>query len=287
MILGSARSGTTWLSEAINYDGSYRYIFEPVRSKFTRSDCPFDDISPVPSLQSNRLYKRFYDHILAGHIKSYWTDTWSPIHYSRQRIIKEVRANLALDWFDQTYPQLKIVFLIRNPFAVTASRARTNGGWEDYFKREKRIVNQSQFFNAAQRRLINSKTLSREEIYFLSWCIENIIPLQLLKRGHHVQIIFYEDLVLDPKSAFTGLFEYLGVTIKPEFWRVVAQPSKTSSKRRGRIHPLYIKNWKRELSPEVVKKLKKYAKLFGVDRLYPDGYLPDKQAFEDLLEQRP
>ena len=284
LILGSARSGTTWLSEAINYDGSYRFVFEPVCNKFTRTDCPFDDIAPVPSHQSSRQYKHFFDHILAGHIKSYWTDGWSPTRYSRKRIIKEVRTNLALAWFDVTYPRLKIIFLIRNPFAVTASRARTNGGWEDYFKRERRIANRSRFFNTEQRHLINSKNLSREEIYFLSWCIENIIPLQLLSRDHHVRIVFYEDLVLDPETVFEGLFDYLGVRVRPEFWQVVTQPSKTSAKRRGRIRPLYIKNWKRELSPDVIKRLQKCAKLFGVDRLYPDGYLPDKAAFEKLLK---
>ena len=28
-LAGSGRSGTTWLSEVINYKGGYRYVFEP------------------------------------------------------------------------------------------------------------------------------------------------------------------------------------------------------------------------------------------------------------------
>lgn len=200
-----------------------------------------------------------------------------------KKLVKEVRINLALDWFDRQYPDLKIIYLIRNPFAVTASRARSSGGWEEYFDREKKIVNNTKFFSPSQLKFIDSKNLSNEEKYFLSWCMENIIPLKLLRVNNHVQIVYYEDLILYPTETFSIIFNYLNEEIKPGFWEMFKLPSKTSSKKRGIMRPQYIQNWRREMKPLTIKKLQKCSRIFEVDKLYPDYSLPNKKAFRDLM----
>lgn len=286
LVLGSSRSGTTWLSEVINNKSHYRIIFEPVRKKITLKNCPFDDISGLPktALQKER-YKRFYDLIFAGKIKSHWTDSWSPIRFSRRKIIKEVRANLTLNWFSKTYPNLKIVFLIRNPFAVTVSRLNTNGGWDKYFLRERRIINKTKFFSHKQILAINRKRLYPEEQYFMSWCMENIVPLRVLPNNSNVHIVFYEDLLREPKNTFNSLFNFLDEEIDQDFWRIIKKPSRSSRRKKQRGSSEYIDGWSQELKPAVSRRLQKLANLFEVDKLYPDGKTPDKKGFDNLKQE--
>jgi hypothetical protein len=283
ILLGSSRSGTTWLSEVVNYENNYRYIFEPCRKKITLKSCPFDDISPIPSSEDYNKYRTYFNKILKGRIRTHWTDYWSPIRYSRRKLIKEVRINFLLGWLHKEFSEAKIIFIIRNPYAVTASRARTNGGWEDYFDREKAIVNKMDLFNKKQLEYINSKKLTREEKYFTSWCIENIVALKSLDKQNHVQFIYYEDLVKNTKTVLTLLFQYLGDDTRPKLWSKALEPSKTSKKKRGKIKPRYATNWNNELSKGSMHKLKKPHQLFNIDRLYPDSYYPDKSAFETLI----
>jgi hypothetical protein len=243
------------------------------------SNCPFDDISPPPFRRSQSRYKRYFDRILAGKIHNGWTDDWSPIRRSRRLLIKEVRANLALPWLSQTYPEIRFIYLIRNPYAVTASRARTKGGWEEYFRHEKLIATKRKLLSPAQLSFINSQRLSPIEQYFASWCIENVGLMKLWRQSDNIHLVFYEDLVSSPQPTLTKLFAFLGDEIKPKLWLQIKQPSKTSAKRRGQLRPLYANNWRRELSDKQLAQLERPAKLFGIAELYPDG-VPNKGAFE-------
>lgn len=282
LLLGSSRSGTTWLSEVINYDNRYRYIFEPVRHKHTIKNKLFKEIPYVPSAPMGAKYHSYFTQLFNGKIHNFWTDSWSPTRYSRSLLIKEVRINFLLNWLSHSYPDIKLIFLIRNPYAVVASRLNTNGGWEEYFVRERAIVNKKKLLSDKQRQLINRRNLAPAEQFFLGWCIENIIPLQQLPADSQVKIVFYEDLVLHPQAVLADLFNYLGYKPSPDLWQIVKNPSKTSSKKRGSKRPQYIKSWQRQISPAAIKKLRSHAKVFGVDKLYPDGFMPDKAAFNRL-----
>src|SRR3712207_3533233 len=97
-LAGSGRSGTTWVSEIINHRNGFRLLFEPfhpgrvgICKNFRRKQYLRRDDRREEYLQAARK-------ILAGKIRSPWTDRFNRKFVARRRLIKDIRANLLLGW---------------------------------------------------------------------------------------------------------------------------------------------------------------------------------------------
>ena len=92
LLAGVGRSGTTWLSDIINYNNAYRDMFEPF----------YNDRVPMCKPLRNKLYLRrdevnskvegISNKILSGKIRNSWCDSQNKRIFSTQRILKDIRV---------------------------------------------------------------------------------------------------------------------------------------------------------------------------------------------------
>ena len=126
LIIGSTRSGTTFLMESINQNNDYRLIFEPFNNTYTKEWREYDTREYIDPLQTNEHEKSVINKILTGQISSPWVNRYNRKLRSDRRLIKAVRANLLVEFIRAEYPNLPIIYLVRNPYEVVASRINMN-----------------------------------------------------------------------------------------------------------------------------------------------------------------
>jgi hypothetical protein len=265
-LAGSGRSGTTWLGGLINHDSAYRVVFEPFHPE------KVEDFHAFGSKQYLRPEDRREEFLeparkaLAGQLRSGWTDRGGG-GAARRRLVKDIRANLLLGWLAENFPGMPLVLLMRHPCAVVSSRLAL--GWRDNLDE-----------TMAQRELVEDHLLPVEgriraardpfERHLFLWCIDNYVPLRQFSPGE-IHLCFYENLLLDPEPELRGLFASLGRDFDEGVLRKLGRPSFTS--RRG-SRPS-VDGWRNRVAGEQVARAGEVLGLFGLDRIYGPGTLPD------------
>ena len=175
-------------------------------------------------LSIKNLYNYDYIHHMTALYKTFFIRYRVHIKQRSMRpITKFIRANLMLDWIERNF-KAKIVFVVRHPGAVAASRinaAKFKGGVDWDFKgmcmqkilsQYKRDENLRKEFLDKYYEIFSNK-LSNVEGQTLLWCIENIMPVYRLQRKNRY-VFFYEDLVKNPNTEFEKMIKILGLKRK-------------------------------------------------------------------------
>jgi len=205
-LAGTGRSGTTWLSNIINYRNEYRYLFEPFHSK------------KVP-LCSHFYYRQYLrpdndessfllpaEKILSGAIRNSWIDRFNKKFFCTKRLVKDIRTNLMLKWIKVHFPEIKLIFLMRHPGAVAISRIKQN--WvTDLSTFLSQPLLMDDYLNEFKKDIEKADTQFEKSIFL--WCIENYVPLKQLS-DNDFHLIFYEHLVLNPEEELDKLFSFIG-----------------------------------------------------------------------------
>jgi hypothetical protein len=274
-LAGTARSGTTWLSDLINFRNDYRYVFEPFHGERVPETRGFGFrtyLRPDAAAPDKLAVTR---EILCGRIRNPWTERFNRRLIARKRLIKEVRANLFLKWLRENFPELRIGFVLRHPCAVAQSHSTKNyGDALEALLHERELV---QDFLAPHRKFLAGLGGCFERAVAL-WCIETLVPLAQLAPGD-VHLMFYEDLLGDPDGTLRKLFTYLGRPFDPAIHRVLARPSPTSTREsavtEGR-DPLTA--WQERVSPEQTQSALAMLDRFGLGGIYDASPLPNADA---------
>ena len=202
IITGSARSGTSWLSEVIARQFRYRMLFEPEHEFNTKKGILIADQWIKNETDSPKAHE-YLKQVFANRIDNDWIAQISNRKYKmhlwpflpKKYIIKFVRANLSAKYINERF-NIPIIHIIRNPYDVLASQQRVNFPWLfnlDHFKKQADLVGlvQKEFnFN-----LLQTELLSPLEVLSIRWCLENILPLEILEpyKNRH-RIVRHEDL---------------------------------------------------------------------------------------------
>ena len=221
VILGSARSGTSWLSENLAKPFRYRMLFEPEH----------DDNTPKGHLLTDKLFQNekdvpkqasYYLHqVLKNRVDSDWIAQNSNRKYKmhlwpvipKKFIVKFVRFNLAGSYIARDL-SIPTVHIIRNPIDVVKSQKRVSFPWLldfQYFLQQTELIEllKSEYNYDLSR--INDK--SETEKLVVRWCIENVIPLEHFAFTHeNFHIVKHEDLRNDIK-VYKNLCEDLGLEV--------------------------------------------------------------------------
>jgi hypothetical protein len=114
----------------------------------------------------------------------------------KKYIIKFVRANLSAKYINESF-KVPVIHIIRNPYDVIASQERVKFPWLynlEHFKNQKELVQilKKEF----DYDLLNDTShLSSVETLTVRWCIENMLPLQILEPYQYKhRVIKHEDL---------------------------------------------------------------------------------------------
>jgi len=278
-LAGSGRSGTTWLSEIINHRHMYRYVFEPFNPNKVRA---FGHFKSKQYLRPDDGREEFLEPArlaLTGGLRNAWTDRFNTKFVARRRLIKDIRANLLLGWMRAHFPGMPIVLLLRHPCAVVASRIAL--GWKDNLSETMAQEELIEDFLSPVETEIEAARSDFERHLFL-WCIDNYVPLRQFGPGE-MHLVFYENLLVDSKRELRRLFEFLGEDQDDRAYDRLARPSPLS--RKNDPAPS-VDGWRDHISAHQLERAGEILGLFGLDRIYGSGPMPDPSSAHALMEAR-
>lgn len=230
-LAGSGRSGTTWISEIINADLSFRYIFEPFNCRKTAEWRDYEFQQYFPRDHDDRHALAMAERILSGRVRNAWVDSQNRALIARRRLVKDIRTNLMLGWLKAHFPAMALVLLVRDPLAVIASRQRLGWGPPMGLERLRRMPGLVEEHLEPLMHFIECQAQDEFAMQVVNWCIEHLVPLRQLRPGEY-QLVSYEAMVADPTAAIGPLFEYLGLSTGPRHIAQLSRPSATASAQR-------------------------------------------------------
>ncbi len=278
-LVGDGRSGTTWLSELLNWDEAYRDMFEPFHPTFVRG---MTHLPPYPYRNPEKedpAFRELVEAVFTGRFRNGRVDAANRRLRYRGLLIKDVQANLFLAWAVRRFPHVRPIFLMRHPFATAVSKRNVKGGiWmedpRDFLKREDLTADHLYPY----RDLIESVSADFFERQVMIWAIVNLVPLRQLKLGE-VQTVFYEHLLEEPEKVLAPLLAYTREELEPNALKAVMKsidkPSKTvfnGSHVNANKNPLTA--WRDQVTADQIKRGLEILKGFGLDHIYGQGPMP-------------
>jgi hypothetical protein len=274
LLVSSARSGSTWLSDILEESLRCRMVFEPLRRDRVplARNVPWgrysDPGEPDPALDD--VLRR----ILTGRVRSQWSDKFNRYRLPRHRLVKEVRATNLLPRIANQYPEMPIVFLLRHPIPTAWSAAELY--WKPYLGE---FLGQRQLLDGplvAWRDIITEAAASEDlfQKHVLRWCLENYVPVnQLAPESAHV--VFYENIVEDPDAELERLARYLERFSDGGWSFSAGRPSAVDlpSRANYRGTPVMaaeerLRSWCDEVPVASVGRAMEMVGRFGLDRIY-------------------
>ena len=307
-VSSGARTGSTWVSQLINYNNTYRYMYEPFIS------LPLGYPEVMRALPDNRImylrpddrtakYVTQAEHIISGRFRHPRTDQYNTRFIVDKRLVKEVQSNLWLKWLKTNFPQLPVILLLRHPIPTIRSRfaeyfnvpverrgdvdrdpaARTAHYRELAFGQQQLVADHLEPLRAA---LEGAETVVEQRA--VVWCIQNYVPLRQFARGE-VYLTFYESFCVDPENEIRRIAAHLGETIDDaNLARFLARLRRPSANSKLKTEMLdgwkMVSSWQKK-TPEVdVRQTREVLKIFGLDRIYDSAEpLPNVDAANAYL----
>lgn len=266
VILGSARSGTSWLSEIMALQYRYRMLFEPEHEFRTESGKLICDRHLTTTNASSKI-KTYFKRIFSNRVDSDWIAQLSNRKWKRhlwpfipeKYIIKFVRCNLAANYMANAF-KIPVLFVIRNPYDVIASQKRVKFPWLydlSWFKGQDALC--ALIKTVYGYDLHEEKELSDFEKLCLRWCIENSVPF--LNAEQNFEVIAYETIKGDIE-VYLNLCKKYGLKPLSNIKEVFKQPS---SKTHRKSEIITGKIPSRKLSASEYGILNTYLDVFKID----------------------
>lgn len=283
---GSGRSGTTWLSEVINFDHHYRYLFEPFHPGYVPEWSAFPERRYLRPTDRQADGIETVERILSGRIRNRWVDAYNLRLIGRSRLLKDVRANLFMKWISVQFPQVPLVFTLRHPCAVVLSQERgqtLRGSWapdlESLLAQPDLVEDHLEPFVTHIR---EACTMPLWDQLVFRWCIENYVPLRQFEDGG-VHWVFYERACLEPETQLRALFAAIGRPWDDRVLRLVSRPSQMSAPEASiAVGSGLIDGWQRKVDAARVDRTLEILGLFGLDRFYGPEAEPRPEAVASL-----
>ena len=282
-VTGSGRSGTTWLIEMMNLSGEYHIIFEPFAKKLN-PECAIDIEKPYLRSEDDYPFKDQVYKFLSGNVTNEWVDKIkSSNRQSNKLLVKDIRLNAALGWIQTNFPDLKIVYIVRDPFSVAFSAAER--GWgkalhNAYLKQSRLVKDHLE----KQLPILNqADTLFQKGVAV--WCIENYMVLKNALRNEMITSVFYETAVREPDAELSRLALFCGHTVpKLNSWRL--HKRSTLADRRSVTKPSsqkFGRRWEGQISQADTDYANEVIESFGLTKLYPERNQPGYSQPLDLI----
>ena len=273
-LAGSGRSGTTWVSEMINYRNGYRFIFEPFHPGKVRICKDFRRKQYLRPDDRREEYLGPAETILTGGLRNFWTDRFNKKLVARRRLIKDIRANLLLSWMRANFPGMPMILLLRHPCAVVASRLTL--GWRDNLAETMEQGELVEDFLLPMEAEIRAARDGFERHVFL-WCIENYVPLRQFGPGE-IHLAFYENFLTHPEDEVRRLFAFLSEGFDARVYRTLRHPSPLGR----RNEDSSVDAWRRSVTGSQLERAVEILALFGLDRVYGERAMPDPSGANAL-----
>jgi hypothetical protein len=286
-LAGFGRSGTTWISDIINYRNEYRYIFEPFHPYRVRLVRDFQYIQYLRPENRDPRYLTPARAVLSGRIRNRWTDAHNRKIFARKRLIKDIRAQFLLKWIHSNFPGMPIVLLFRHPCAAAHSWLKLGWGKEDLGERTDMEVCLSQkeliedFLGPFKENIENARSEFEQQVFH--WCMQYYVPLKQFKRGE-IHLCFYESFCENPHKEIQKLFSFLGKKFDEKVLCKLRTPSSLTRKDSAIIKGTsLIDSWREHVSVQDLESALEILNLFGLEKIYSGDSMPNPAAAYELL----
>ena len=272
-VAGMGRSGTTWLAELINYRNEYRFVFEPFDPLRVALASGFLDHQYLRESDDRHAYLAPARAIVGGYVRDPFADKHNRKLFCSRRIVKEVHANLFLRWLYRHFSGMPLVLIVRNPYAVAASRLTS----EEDIDLDEAFLSQQQLVDDFLHPFVDVMRACSTpfERQIVAWCVENGVPLAQFQ-SPELCVVSYEQLCVDPESALRSVFAHIGRPYDARVLRHIPRPSNTTlspEKLSGdwQAGPRrMIEGWRDLLSPAQIRRGDEIIAAFGLTHLYAE-----------------
>ncbi len=305
VITGTPRSGTTWLMEILGVIPGYICLFEPLNPlyfpksikvgfqsrKYLPSDVNWQEgeeylrkiftgcLQPDKSwLEKGDYTKKNFNSLIYNFLNQLKPEKLMHQLLGEKLIVKSIRLNRLLPWIAERFHLRSMIFIIRHPCAVVASRfkpgARLPKDITRYvkvsFPTKEDILNETSEINGLDKGLLNrlKKIKTQEELLATSWCLDNYIPLSYPKPYPWI-VVCYEKLVKDGEKELNHIFNKIGEKHIPRSaFKHLKIPSVVTHKSEYKIitnTDEQLSKWKKSLSERQIENILSIVSDFGLD----------------------
>lgn len=307
-VSSGARTGSTWVSQLINYDNRYRYMYEPFISMplgypEILTALPDNRILYLRPADDNPKYVAQAEHIISGRFRHPRTDMYNTRFIVDKRLVKEVQSNLWLKWLKARFPELPIILLLRHPVPTIRSRyaeyfdlpVERRGEIDTDVKARKAHYLELAFgqtdlvedhLEPLRSALESAETVMEQRAVI--WCIQNYVPLRQFARGE-ILLTFYENFCVDPENEIRRVAAHLGERIDDaslaRFLDRLHRPSANSKLKAEMLDGWkMVSSWQKKAPADDVAQTRAVLKIFGLDKIYDAAEpLPDVGAANAFL----
>lgn len=286
-VIGDGRSGTTWVANLLNFRGDNRLLFEPFHPTKVDAARGYPLFLYLRREEENRRLEQFYRDVFTGKMPAHRrVDQYNPHLFYRHRLVKDIFANLIAHWVGDRFPMVRKVLVLRHPFAVAVSKKR-NRSWT-WMEDPRALLKQPHLMSDHLQpfRSLLETHHPRFERQVLLWCLFHYVPLRELAR-HQVHLVFYEELCHNPEAELRRLFDFLGEPLEVELdprlkkqLKSTFQVTAASAIVKGGD---LLGSWRQEVTPAQQEAGRHLLQRFGLDGIYADRLLPDRNHAESLL----
>jgi len=232
IVVGSARSGTSWLAETIARQFRYRLLFEPEQETLTKKGKLICD-RYFTEENNSKVANNYLKQVFANRIDSDWIAQSSNRKYKmhlwplipKKYIIKFVRCNLSAKYMSEHF-KIPHIHIVRNPYDVIKSQQRVKFVWLNdltHFKNQESLVDL--VYENFGFDLRSNKSYDNVELLTIRWCIENMVPVNAKEpTNYKSQLIKHEDLRND-MNQFLQLCENFNLEAVNDLKKAYKRPS--------------------------------------------------------------
>jgi hypothetical protein len=278
LLVGCARSGTTWVSNLLNHTNQFRYIFEPFRDEVAEMKAFSGQPFVVLPGNDDPEIEEAVQKILSGKLEQTdWLNRYNQRNFANKRIIKAVRAHFFLKSLHDRFPQVPIIYLMRHPIPSSLSKDHTQWGWktgQDFWANP---ILRDTHLQPFEEVILSART--DFEKYVTTWCIQNYVVLKEMEAGDYL-ITYYEDFCLRPEAAVREMNGYVNAPFNQKaFEKMVGQTFMLHEKSGVRKNENMVTSWQKKVTPEQINSAMRIVRAFGLDAYYDESPFPRKSRF--------
>ena len=250
LIISEPRGGSTWLLELLSSIPKSATIFEPFHSNyglyFRKDTYQWGTYFEPDHADPNHIKE--WQNAISGTLVNPYVVSRSDIRdymMAEQMVVKMIMGTAFLPWIVQNL-DLKYapIYLLRHPLAVAKSNI------ENLYKRGKEVYVDHTWIPSGKNKELyeKHKDLFKESNPIIHqllgrWCVNNYYALRETPDDKHVKV-FYEQMLLEPKSVLTALFKSWKLDIPERLFAKIEVPSSSDFKKDFRINKEeQLKKW--------------------------------------------
>ena len=310
IIVGSGRSGTTWVQDVLAQANGYATVFEPLHpeavpamaayaGQYLRAEDQCGELeSYLKLVLSGRVRNKwityrlrpdrlaFHMNLLSDPRAFYeWLMRWRKLarHYVRYRrdlgkpvLAKFIRANLMVPWLASHF-NVRIAAVVRHPGAVVESKLRLGGDdWEpgtviERYQSQEHLM--ADLSGANEGVFCERLTPAGEQA--LIWCIENKLLMEKAA-DWNVVLVFYEDLLeASDGNVWESIVKGLGLKNVPDIVsrRSASQQASLLTAEKG-YESGHRGGWRSRLSNNQIDEIQRVLDAFKITQYTMNSVLP-------------